>query len=71
MRDNDLEIRVSKLVKLCEKAPLDERLNLRPEVDRVIRTLTSYHLAVPRTLRRLKDSLEEEAQDDMFDNMPV
>lgn len=71
MQANAVEIRVGELVKLCEKAPLGERLNMRPEIDRVIRTLKAQHLDVPRKLRRLKDALEEEAYDDMFDNMPV
>lgn len=71
MQVTDFETHVGEFVKLCEKAPLVDRQNLKPEVERVIRTIKSHHLAVPGPLRRLKESLEDEAFDDMFDNMPV
>lgn len=71
MKYSNFEIDAVKLVKRCEKAPTSELLALRPEVDRVIRTLASRHQPVPPTLRQLKVRLEEEALDEMFNNMPV
>jgi hypothetical protein len=71
MRDDDVETRVGKFVDLCEKAPPSERLSLKPVVDRTIRTLKSRHLLVPSRLNDLKARLEDEAYEDLFDNMPV
>lgn len=71
MQGVDIETRVVELMTRCEKAPLTERLTMRPEVQRVIRTLNAQHHDVPRRLKLLKDRLEEEAFDDMFDNMPI
>lgn len=71
MQQTDVEIKAQRLVSLCDNAPAVERLNLRPEVDRVIHTLKSLHHPVPGTLRRLKVALDDEAYDDLFDNMPV
>lgn len=71
MHQTDVEIKAQRLVSLFDKAPSVERLNMRPEVDRVIRTLKSLHHPIPGTLRRLKVALDEEAFDDLFDNMPV
>lgn len=71
MPQSTLTSAAEQLVKRCEAASPSERLTLRPEVNRVVRTLKSQQLPVPKDLGFLKARLEDEAYDDMFDNMPV
>ena len=71
MRLSDVELQAGRLVTLYNDAPKSVRLTMRPEVDRVIAALKSMHHPVPGPLLRLKTNLEEEAYDDLFDNMPV
>ncbi|WP_298844675.1 hypothetical protein [uncultured Roseobacter sp.] len=68
---DDLEVRMIRLQKQVEKADATERLRLQPQVARVVATMTSRGRAVPAHMRRINHTLMEEAQDDMFDNMPV
>ena len=42
---------------------------LRPRLQRLMRTLGSQDMPVPRGLRRLERRMADE--DDLFDNMPV
>lgn len=71
MRLSDVELQAGRLVTLYNDAPEPLRLNLRPEVDRVIQALKSMNRPVPAPLLRLKTNLEEEAYDELFGNMPV
>ncbi len=48
-----------------------ERRQLRPEVSRIIRTLSAQGQPIPRKLRRIETACEQDAFDEMFDNMPV
>ena len=48
-----------------------ERLEMRPEVERIVRTLAARGHAVPRRLHRIYKTCEQDAFDDMFNNMPV
>ncbi|WP_300038456.1 hypothetical protein [uncultured Roseobacter sp.] len=68
---DDLEVRISRLQDQIETADPDERLRLQPQVARVVATLMSRGRSVPAKLRRINHMLMEEAQDEMFDNMPV
>ena len=68
---DDLEVRISKLQQQVDHADDAERIRLQPQVARVVATLSSRGRAVPAKLRRMNLILTEEAQDDMFDNMPV
>ncbi|MBW4708334.1 hypothetical protein KX928_11120 [Roseobacter sp. YSTF-M11] len=67
----NLEQRASLLEKQIETASQKERLELQPQIDRVIATLSAHGKSVPPRLRRLNNALKEEAFEDMFDNMPV
>ncbi|MGB3244318.1 MAG: hypothetical protein WBB25_07280 [Sulfitobacter sp.] len=71
MQLEDIEMRAGQIKERCENARRDERLGLRPEVARIIRTLKEHRQPVPRALSRLEELLDEEAYDDMFENMPV
>lgn len=71
MKDRDLDFCVGNFVRQCEKLAPRDQLRIRPDVERVIDTLTSRNLPVPRTLRSLKNRLDDESHDDMFENMPV
>lgn len=68
---NDLEQRASQLEAQIENASEKERLALQPQVDRVIATLKAKGQSVPCRLKRINDTLKDEAIEDMFDNMPV
>ncbi|MGC3940220.1 hypothetical protein ACOTTU_20645 [Roseobacter sp. EG26] len=66
-----LEQRASLLEQQIEKASQKERLELVPQIDRVIATLSARGEVVPQRLIRLNNVLKEEVIEDMFDNMPV
>lgn len=44
---------------------------LRPQVDRLMRTLRQRGMPIPSGLRRIDATLRLEAEEDFFDNMPV
>ncbi|GIT89114.1 MULTISPECIES: hypothetical protein [Roseobacter] len=67
----DLEIQASKLADRAEKATHAERMMLQPQIDRVLSTLAMRGAPVSGRLRRINNTLKDEALDDMFDNMPV
>lgn len=68
---NELEIQATALAAQVETATQAERMKLQPQIDRVITTLTMQGHTVPTKLRRINNTLKDEALDDMFDNMPV
>jgi hypothetical protein len=68
---HDLERRVSLLEGQLRSARADERAGMRPRVRGLIRKFHAEAMPVPRTLARLERQLEDEALEDMFDNMPV
>ncbi|MEW9919891.1 hypothetical protein AB2B41_09765 [Marimonas sp. MJW-29] len=67
----DLKKQAANLERRFETARPQERLNLRPAVHRVIRTMVSHDQPVPQRLRQISRRLDDEAYDDMFENMPV
>lgn len=67
----DLERQASDLEAKVQSASPQERIALQPQLDRVITSLTMQGIPVSRTLRRMNNTLKDEALDDMFDNMPV
>ena len=67
----DLEKQASDLEAQVKNASLKERMALQPQLDRVVTSLTMQGLPVSRNLRRMNNTLKDEALDDMFDNMPV
>ncbi|MFK7765567.1 MAG: hypothetical protein AB8B62_20055 [Roseobacter sp.] len=67
----DLELQATALVEKAQRAGHDERMRLQPQIDHVITALTMQGIAVPRNVRRINNTLKDEALDDMFDNMPV
>lgn len=44
---------------------------LRPQVDRLLKTLKQRGMPIPSGLRRIDATLRLEAEEDFFDNMPV
>ncbi|MBD3665712.1 hypothetical protein [Sulfitobacter aestuariivivens] len=71
MNIQELERRISALEHEMRSAPADERIALRPRVRGLIRTLGEKAVTVPNTLANINRQLEDEALEDMFDNMPV
>ena len=67
----DLENQASELADRAENASHAERMLLQPQIDRVLTTLTMQGNPVCARLRRINNTLKDEALDDMFDNMPV
>ncbi|MFK7743770.1 MAG: hypothetical protein AB8B47_01845 [Roseobacter sp.] len=67
----DLERHASILEAQAIDASSDERMRLQPQIDRVVTSLTLQGIPVSRKLRRINNTLKDEALDDMFDNMPV
>ena len=67
----NLETQATEWEMKVQNASQKERLSLQPQIDRVIATLTARGAPVPNRLRRLNNSLKEEAIEDMFDNLPV
>ena len=48
-----------------------ERQKLHPEISRVIASLQSYGSAVPRQLQQISKDWNEDALEEIFDNLPV
>ncbi len=71
MNMEELKKQAAHLEKMYNSARPQERLKLRPDVHRVIRSLASFDQPVPRRLTRICRKLDDEAYDDMFENMPV
>lgn len=67
----DLEIRANELADKVQHACHDERMRLQPQIDNAITALTLQGIVVPGRVRRINNTLKDEALDDMFDNMPV
>ncbi len=59
------------LEKRIEGAPCAMRLALQPEFTRVLDRMRSAGVKIPQRLKRLDETLCEEAVEDSFDNMPV
>lgn len=71
MQIHNIKVRAGQLESLCKSACLDDRLGMRPEVLRTIRTLKAHSQPIPRSLRRLEDALDQDAFEQMFDNVPI
>lgn len=67
----NLEKQASDLEAKVQNASLQERIALQPQLDRVITSLTMQGIPVSKKLRRMNNTLKDEALDDLFDNMPV
>ncbi|MEM6304930.1 MAG: hypothetical protein AAF744_09425 [Pseudomonadota bacterium] len=68
---SELEERVGQLEAWFRSASHGERQRMRPEVQKVIRQYRHQFRPLPPSLRRLEQRMEEDALDDMFDNLPV
>lgn len=71
MNIHDLEHQMEQLERAFDAAPADERLKLAPRVLRITNTLDARQQPIPCRLQRIQKTLEQDAFDDMFDNMPV
>ncbi len=49
----------------------EERDKMRPEIHGILRELVTRGQPVPRPLRRIERALEDDAFEEMFNNMPV
>ena len=71
MTRTELETRVGHLEQRFRAARVDERLRMRPEVQKIIRRLKDQRQPLPCALSRINARLEQDEFDDMFENMPV
>ncbi|MCX7557980.1 hypothetical protein OS190_00270 [Sulfitobacter sp. F26204] len=71
MKTHDLEHRVMELARVFEAAPTQKRLQIAPELNRIARRLDARQHPVARKIRNMQAELEQDAFDDMFNNMPV
>ena len=67
----DIEKRAIELENQARTADAKERLKLQPQIDAIVSKLSSYGHPVSSNLRQLNRTLNEEAIEDMFDNLPV
>jgi hypothetical protein len=67
----ELEMQASALIEKAEKGTHAERMVLQPQIDSIVTALSLQGANVPCKLRRINNTLKDEALDDMFDNMPV
>lgn len=67
----DLEKQAMELEVRVQTASSQERIALQPQLDRVVTALTVQGIPVSKKLRRMNNTLKDEALDEMFDNMPV
>ena len=71
MMIEDLKRQAAHLERMYDATRPHDRMKLRTEFQRVIRSLSSHQVPVPPRLSRISRRLEDEAYDDMFENMPV
>ncbi|MDF3415371.1 hypothetical protein HKX54_12950 [Sulfitobacter sp. M57] len=71
MKNHDLEHQMEQLERALDAASTRERLKLAPHVQQITCRLGARHQPIPRRLQSIQKVLEQEAFDDMFDNMPV
>ena len=71
MKIDELKRQAANLEKTYDATRPHDRLKLRTEFQRVIRSLTSHQVPVPPRLTRISRRLDDEAYDDMFENMPI
>ena len=71
MTQSELHAQISRLEKRYRVTPADQRARMRPQVQQIIRHLKDQRLPLPAELRRIQTRLEQDAFDDMFDNLPV
>ncbi len=71
MQTYDLENRVTELARIFEAAPAQKRLQMAPEINRIARRLDARQHPFAHKIRNMQVELEQDAFDDMFDNMPV
>lgn len=68
---SEIEERVGELETWFRTAPHAEQRRMRPEVQKVIRQYRHQLRPLPPSLRRLEQRIEDDALDDMFDNVPI
>lgn len=71
MNLEELKRQADHLESRYQKTRPHERLKLRPAVQRVMRNFASIDHPVPARLRQIGRRLDDDAYDDMFENMPV
>ena len=71
MTTQELKAKAAHLEQMFETSRPEDRIKLRPDVQRVIHTLAAHRQPIPLRLRQIERKLDEEAYDDMFENMPV
>lgn len=71
MTTHELERQVEQLERAFNAAPARERLKIAPRVQQIACKLDARHESIPRPLQRIKTTLEQDAFDDKFENMPV
>ncbi len=67
----EIEKRAIELENRARTADAKERLKLQPQIDAIVTKLSSDGHRVSTNLRQLNRTLNEEAIEDMFDNLPV
>ncbi len=71
MKDSNWDEKLNRLEQKAAVAGSSETLALQSDVYQMIRMLKSRNTSVPKRLQRLEAVLEQNAADDMYDNMPV
>lgn len=71
MKDSNWDEKLNRLEQKAAVAGSSETLALQSDVYQMIRMLKSRNASVPKRLQRLEAVLEQNAADDMYDNMPV
>ena len=71
MKIDELERQANRLAESLARANRADRLQVQPQVRRIVDLLTARGEPVPSKLRRINQTLENDAYEDLFDNMPV
>ncbi len=71
MTHAELDAQIGQLEAQYRGTPETERSKMRPQIQQIIRRLKEQRRPLPAALRRIQTRLEQDAYDDMFDNMPV
>lgn len=71
MTSNKLEQQAVRLAEQASSMNQEERQKLHPEIRRLVASLKSCGSVVPRKLQQINQDLNEDALEEMFDNLPV
>ncbi len=71
MQRGNLDLYVDQLAQQCSAVGVKKRLGMLPRVRHLMQSFEGPNYKVPLKLKQLSDQLEDDAFEEMINNMPV